>query len=286
MAPRRIACRFALALLLTVSAASFAVAGVASGERSIEVFAGSASKPALEEVARGFTRRTGIEVRLHLGGSGAMLSQMQLTGRGDVYFPGSSDFMLRAKRLGLVEPESEVRVAYLIPSINVVAGNPKNIRSLEDLARPGLRVGIARPDTVCVGLYGVEILEESGVADEVRANVVNTAESCTGTAQMLALGLVDAVLGWDVFDDWSPARIDTVPYAREQVRRIGYLPAALATSARDRDGAQAFLDTLDGHEARAVFQSHGYRTTLAEARALTLPDTPVGGEFPLPKGWK
>jgi molybdate transport system substrate-binding protein len=282
MTLRRLTHRLVLALVLTLAAVSWAIAG----PRSIEVFVGSASKPAIQEVARRFTEQTGIEVLLHLGGSGAMLSQIQLAQRGDIYFPGSSDFMARAIGLGLVEPQSEVRVAYLVPAINVVAGNPLKIRSLRDLARPGVRVGIARPETVCVGLYAVEILEDSGLAKEVRQNVVNTAESCASTAQMLSLGLVDAVLGWDVFDDWDPRHIDTVPYAPEQIERIGYLPAALARFVRDRDAAQAFLDTLTSAEAQAIFRRHGYLTTLAEARGLALPDTPVGGVFPLPEEWR
>jgi molybdate transport system substrate-binding protein len=272
----------ALALILALVTVSWATAA----PRSIEVFVGSASKPAIQEVAQRFTQRTGIEVRLHLGGSGAMLSQMQLAERGDIYFPGSSDFMERAIRIGLVDPASEVRVAYLVPAINVVAGNPLNIRSLQDLIRPGVRVGIARPETVCVGLYAVEILEKSGLAADVRRNLVNTAESCSSTAQMLSLGLVDAVLGWDVFDDWNPKHIDTVLYDPEQIERIGYLPAALAKFVRDRDAAQTFLDTLTSAEAQAVFRRHGYLTTLDEARALALPDTPVGGEFSLPEGWR
>jgi molybdate transport system substrate-binding protein len=94
-----------------------------------------------------------------------------------------------AKREKLVLSEAEKIVAYFVPAINVPAGN---------LARPGLRVGIARPDSVCVGLYGVEVLERAGLADRVRPNVVTHAESCEKTAQLVALGTVDAVLGWEL----------------------------------------------------------------------------------------
>ncbi|RMG95698.1 MAG: molybdate ABC transporter substrate-binding protein [Candidatus Dadabacteria bacterium] len=269
-----------LAFVLVLLAAAPARAG------EIEVFAGSASKPATEEAARAFEARTGTRVLLHFGGSGAVLAQMELARRGDVYFPGSSDFMEKAKRKGLVDPATEVRVVYLLPAINVARGNPKGIRSLEDLARPGIRVGMARPDTVCVGLYGVEILERKGLAEAVRRNVANYAESCAKTAQMLALGLVDAVLGWDVFDDWNPEKIETIPYPPDEVPRIGYIPAAASVFARDREAALAFLGFLTGPEGREIFRRHGYLTTLEEARRFARPDTPVGGEFPLPASWR
>jgi molybdate transport system substrate-binding protein len=277
--------RLAAGLLLLACPAAIAHAAGSPGQE-LEVFAGSASKPALEEVARRFEARTGVRVLLHLGGSGSMLSQMDLLRRGDVYFPGSSDFMELAKRKGLVDPKTEVRVVYLLPAINVQRGNPKKIRRLEDLARPGTRVGIARPDGVCVGLYGVEALEARGLSAAVRKNVVNQAESCEKTAQMISLGLVDAVLGWDVFEKWDPERVETVYYPPAEVPRIGYIPAALSAFPRNPRLARAFLAFLTSAESREIFRSKGYLTDLAEARRRALPDTPIGGEWPLPESWK
>lgn len=259
---------------------------LAAAGDALEVFAGSASKPALEEVARRFEEATGARVLLHMGGSGTMLSQMELLRRGDVYFPGSSDFMEIAKRKGLVDAATEVRVVYLLPAINVQRGNPKNIRGLADLARPGLRVGMARPDSVCVGLYGVEALERAGLAAAVKKNIVNQAESCDKTAQMISLGLVDAVLGWDVFEAWDPARVEAVYYPPDEVTRIGYLPAAVSAFPRKPGLARAFLAYLVSLEGQAIFRAHGYLTELAEARQRARPDTPVGGEWPLPSSWR
>lgn len=282
---RRSVCSWVFLCVLAPILCSPARAGQWTG-RMLEVFAGSASKPALEEAARRFEGATGARVLLHLGGSGNMLSQMELLQRGDIYFPGSSDYGELAKRKGLVDPSTEVRVVYLIPAINVQRGNPKNIRGLEDLARPGLRVGIARPETVCVGLYAAEALEARGLSDAVRPNIVNQAESCEKTAQMISLGLVDAVLGWGVFEEWDPARVETVYYPPDEVTRIGYLPAAVSAFPREPELARAFLAYLVSPEGQAVFRAHGYLTELAEARRRARPDTPAGGEWPLPASWR
>lgn len=253
--------------------------------RSIEVFVGSASKPATEEAARLFERRTGAKLVLHFGGSGQMLSQLKLAQRGDLYFPGSSDFMELAKRAGLVRADSEQRVVYLVPAINVPKGNPKHIRTLDDLARPDVRVGIARPDGVCVGLYAVEVLVKAGLDGQVRPRIVTQAESCEKTAQLVALGSVDAVIGWGVFQYWDPDRIETVQLAPEQVSRIGYISIAKTAFVQDDALAQAFVEFLVGDEGREVFRRWHYLTDLQEARAFALPETPVGGEWKLPEGW-
>lgn len=253
------------------------------------IFAGAASKPPTEEVARVFEKKIGVPVKTNFGGSGFILSQMKLAHKGDVYFPGSSDFMEKAKREGLVFPETERIVAYLIPAINVQKGNPRHIRSLKDLLQLGIRLAIADPDSVCVGTYAVEVIEKNLSPKErelFRKNLVTTVESCEKTANIISLKGVDAVIGWEVFEHWDPERIKTVFLKPEEVPRIGYIPAAVSKFTRARHLAEQFVHFLISPEAKAVFKRHGYVMSLEEARKYTLPGTPVGGEYSLPGTWK
>ncbi len=277
--------------LLAVGVSSLAtcvLAGTADkplAGKTLELFVGAASKPATEEVAKAFEDKTGCRMLLHFGSSGAMLSQMKLTRRGDAYFPGSSDYMELAKREKLVVPETEKIVVYLVPAINVPANNPKKIEKLEDLARPGVRVGIARPDAVCVGAYAVEVLEKNGLAAAVKPNIVTYAESCEKTAQLVALGTVDAVLGWRVFQYWNPEKIKTVLLPPERVPRIGYIPIARSVFCRQPETLERFVAFLTGVEGRAIFSKWNYLSSVEDARKYTTKDCPVGGEWMLPKGW-
>lgn len=255
----------------------------------ILVFAGAASKPPVEEVAKHYQQKNGIQVLVTFGGSGFVLSQMKLARRGDVYFPGSSDFMEKAKQEGLVFPGTEKIIAYLVPAINVQRGNPHQIRSLKDLLRPGLRLAIADPESVCVGTYAVEVVEKNFNPEErelFRRKLVTTVESCEKTANIIALKGVDAVLGWEVFERWDPERIQTVPLKPEEVPRIGYIPAAAARFAGNRETAERFVNFLISPESQTVFRKHGYLMSLTEARAYTLPETPAGGEYSLPATWR
>lgn len=254
--------------------------------KQLRIFVGSASRPPTEEAVRRFEEITGSRIELHVGSSGEMLSQIELTEKGDIYFPGSSDYMELAKRRGVVDPATEVRVAYVLPALNTPKGNPKGIRSLEDLAKPGVRVGLARPDTVCVGLYAVEVLERAGLSERVRKNIVTYAESCAKTVQIVATRQVDAVLGWEVFGHWEPERVETVFLPPESVPRIGYIPAAVCRSSKEREVAQAFLEFLISSEGQAIFRKWHYLTTEEDARAFATPTTPIGGEWTLPASWK
>jgi len=273
--------RMLLLVLLTLS-------GPLQAQGSLLVFAGAASKPSTEEIARLFEQKTGTKVEVVFGGSGFVLSQMRLSKQGDVYFPGSSDFMEVAKKQGAVFPETERQVVYLVPCINVQKGNPKGIRSLKDLLTPGIRVAIANPENVCVGLYAAELIERQFRPTEkeaFRKNLLNYTESCEKTATAVSLKTVDAVIGWTVFQYWDPARIETIPLKPDQILRVGYIPIAVSTFTKDRSKAQAFIDYVLSPEGKAVFAKYHYYATPEEAFGDIGQTKPVGGSYDLPQGW-
>ena len=260
-----------------------------ASSRSLLIFAGAASKPPTEEAARTFGQKANVQVRVTFGGSGFVLSHMKLSRMGDVYFPGSSDFMEKAKREKLVFPETERIITYLVPAINVQKGNPRNIRSLRDLLKPGLRLAIADPEGVCVGTYAVEVVEKNLRGDErerFRKNLVTTVESCEKTANIISLKGVDAVIGWWVFQHWDPERIETILLKPEEIPRIGYIPAAVSAFTRNRELAEHFIRFLTQTDGKEIFRKHGYLMDVGEARKYALPETPVGGEYVLPGRWK
>jgi len=250
-------------------------------QKTITVFAGAASKPAMDESAQAFEKKTGIKVYCNYGGSGAVLSQMKLSKTGDLYVPGSPDYIPKAERDDIIDTKSVKIIAYLIPVIAVQHGNPKNIQSLSDLAKPGLKIGIGNPDAVCLGLYAVEILDYNHILAEVGKNIVTQAESCEKTATLLSLKSVDAVIGWHVFHNWDPENIDVVYLKPEQLPRIAYIPAAISTFTKDRDSAQKYIDFLLSEQGQEIFQKWGYIATESEARKFA-PDAEIGGEYKLP----
>ena len=249
--------------------------------KSITIFCGTASKPAMEEAAQVFEEETGITVYLNFSGSGTMLSQMKISESGDLYIPGSPDYMEMAIDDGVVAPDTVVIISYLVPAILVPAGNPLNIRELSDLAGLGVEVGIGNPEAVCVGLYAVEILEHNNLLEEIKPNIVTHAESCSKTATLVALKSVDAVLGWRVFSEWHDT-IDVVYLEPEQVPRLSYVPGAVSAYAEDKVSAAEFLEFLTSPRGQDIFKKHGYLASEEEAREFA-PYAEIGGEYQLPE---
>jgi molybdate transport system substrate-binding protein len=255
--------------------------------RSIDVFAGSASQPPLEEAAKIFEKNTGAKVNLTLGGSGTVLSQMILSKSGDLYIPGSPDYMITAQSKGVVAAnDNGVILSYLVPAILVQKGNPKNIQSLNDLLRADISMGIGNPATVCVGLYAIEVLDHNGLLDAIKqASTVKTyTTSCDATAALIALKQVDAVLGWSVFASWNPDTTEAVLLKPSEITRLAYIPGAVSTFAKDKVVAQKFLDFLSSTEGLAIFAKYGYQTTESEVKKFA-PNATIGGLYTLPAGF-
>ena len=224
---------------------------------SLTVFAGAASKPALEPLAAMYEERTGTKVSITFGGSGAVLTQFSQEQYGDLYIPGSDDFMDKAEKKGAVLPETRTVLVYLVPVINVPKGNPKRITSLEGLAGDDLRVVIGDPETVCLGDIGKAMLTQAGVWGKVEPRIVSYATSCEDVLNALLLGEADAVIGWDVFARQHADEVEAIRLP-EKLARTRNIPASVIKWSKDPEAAKAFIEFLASDEALKVWTEHGY----------------------------
>jgi len=256
-------------ILVALGVVIYTFYGSNPADQSIVVFAGAAAAPVYREAAGIFESKYGIKVELKLGGSGSLLSSMEIARTGDVYIPGSPEYLILANErnvVNLTEHPAKI-LAYLVPVIIVQKGNPKNITSIEDLAKPGIHVGIADPKSVCVGLYAKELLEINGLWEAVSKNIAVYAASCEATAQLIYIGTVDAVIGWHVFHYWNPEKADIVWIEPNKIPKIGYIAGAVSTYSKNKVLAEKFLDFLTSQDMHGVWAKYGYFSTLEEARA-------------------
>ncbi len=280
--------RFFAAIMMAVITLISASTPLQAEERLL-FMAGAAAAPVVEELAKAFEKETGVKVDINVGGSGMLLSQIKLAKKGDVYFPGSIDFIEQANREGHIDPKTITPIVYLVPAINVQRGNPMKIRSLKDLCRPGLKVAFANPESVCLGVFATELVESFFTPAEkeaLRRNLVTYTESCEKTATAISLKAVDAVLGWSVFEHWNPELIETVKLSPEEVIRISYLAVAVTKYATNSETAARFIEFMKSDAGLEFFKKYRYFTTPAEALEYLGAEKPVGGEpYTVPADW-
>ncbi len=264
-------------------AASTSVASstTASAGKEITVFAGSSSKAALDAAGKAFEAKTGIKVFLNYGGSGTLLSQIELSKTGDLFIPASPDYIAKAAAKNIIDPATETKLYYLVPAILVQNGNPQNITSLADLAKSGLKVAICDPKSVPAGLYAYEILDYNKMLDKIGPNIVTYSDSNDKVSSYVILKTVDAAIAWDNVALQQPDKLDVVYLKADQVPRLSYMSGAVTTFAKDSESARQFLQYLVSDEGRQYFRQFKYYTTESEA-AKFAPQAQIGGVYTLP----
>jgi len=246
-------------------------------------FCGAAVAVPMREIIKNYEQETGVKVNVTYSGSGTLLSQMELTKKGDVYLCGSPDYITIGVRRKLLIEETDKIISYLVPAILVPKENPKNIQKLEDLTKEGIRVGMGNPETVCLGLYGVELLDYNNLLEKVLPNVVVFAKSCEDTATICVLKKVDAIIGWDVFESWNPKDVKWIKLDKKQIPRISTIPIAIPVFVKDRRRAENFIDyVLSPKKGGKIFKKWGYIFDVKKAKKYA-PEAKIGGEYKLPE---
>ena len=223
------------------------------------VFAGATSKPVLDEAAVGVKQDLGVVLLFSYGGSGTVLSQMALARKGDLYIPGSHDWLERAVEKKLVDPDTRVDFVYLRPALLVTKGNPKRVQGLADLAREDVRAAIADPRSVCAGEYGQAVLRRAGL-EEIVFPHLGRASSCEAVANLLATQTVDAILGWDVFVHWFPGKVEEIPLPPALTPDQATVAGAVSVFSQHPAETKAVLAWLAGPKGKAIWRKYGYRT--------------------------
>jgi molybdate transport system substrate-binding protein len=260
----------------------------AHGQEKLMVFCGAAFKQPMEEIIQAFTTKTKVEVQVTYGGVGTLLSQIMLTRRGDLFIVPSSYVMERAQSKGLLAPRPLGTFAYVVPAINVQKGNPKGITCLKDLTQPSVRVAIANPETVFVGMLAAELVEKALNSDEQRLfkkNVVTCPEDFNTLATALIFKKVDAIIGFHYLGSWYPDQIDTVKLKAVEIQRIGAGKVGVLSHSKSPLLAERFKHFLVAHEGQRIFAKYYYFATAQQAFAWIGAKKPVGGEYPAAADW-
>jgi molybdate transport system substrate-binding protein len=249
-------------------------AGPAGSREPLFVYCGAGFRLPVEAIAREYETARGTAVDLTFAGSGCLIAQAELGERGDLFIPGEEHYMEKARERGLITTVAPV--AYLRPVVAVRPGNPHRLHTLQDLATPGLRLGLGDPQSVAVGLAAERWIAgelPAATAAAISRNVITRAINVNELGNQLALGGLDAAIVWDVtlplFPDLEAVTVESGAGYRTLI-----IAGSLAMS-RQPEEAAAFLDFLTGPRGDAIFAAHGYEPA-GDATSAASPHQPDG----------
>ncbi len=208
----------------------------------------------VREIVRNFEKATGAHVEMTIAGSENFLPQVKTKSVGDVLVT-HDPYLDYTKQAGALA--DSVQVGYVAPVLVVAKGNPKKIKSLEDLARPGLRVALSNPRYSTCGEMVERLLKKKGIYKAVMKNVGNRltkGHSRLGT--LLVTGVVDAVIMWNGVAWLFRKKTEIVPTPYEYDHEIRVHVIGLNYSKRP-DLVKRFMEIARKTGPKA-FASHGY----------------------------
>lgn len=224
--------------------------------KEIRLLSGAGLRQPVEQLVAAFQRETGIKVTVEFGGSGKILARYRVTGKGDVFLPGSFFYVKRLIDEG--EVVSSRRIAFHTPVVAVNKGRSELVKSFSDLAKPGVKVGLGDPKAMALGRTAEDILQNSGMKEKILKNVVVRAGTVKQLALYVSKGDVDAgiIARADAFQNpetMTSFEIDPSWYTPE------IIAAAALKTAEHPNEADKLVEYLSSPMGKQTFEKFGFK---------------------------
>ncbi|GAA2091213.1 molybdate ABC transporter substrate-binding protein [Actinomadura alba] len=244
---RRLTASLAVVLLVATGC------GGASGPTTLTVLAASSLTDVFPELARAYqSSHENVELHFTFSGSQELAEQVKENTPADVL--ATADTTTMDELAEYVDRSSRRVIAYTSLTIAVAPGNPRRIRELADLARPGLRVVLAAQG-VPAGRYSRQALAKAGVT----VRPVSAEIDVRSVLTRVRTGEADAGVVY-LTDLRSAGRAaSSVPIPAAHNVTAAY-PVSVVDDTDHEDASAAFVTWLGSAAAKSVLNEHGFTT--------------------------
>ncbi len=217
------------------------------------IYCGAGLKPAMDEIAVMFEKKYGVSVEITYGGIGAIASQFFSTKIGDVFIVPDPLYFNKLRDEGYVKYFEKILV--FKPVIAFKSGNSKHIKSLMDLLRDDVKVGLGDPRIPAIGRAAKQVLENAGIVNEVFNKTIVYTSTVNELATYIKANAIDAAIVWKAV---------AIAYGLEYIEidekyNVEYpVYAVVLTTTNNEKASLDFINFLKSDEARNIFIKKGF----------------------------
>jgi len=252
------------------TAGSFVLDAASQQSSAIIVSAAISLKDALDELGPIFQVQqhrknggSGTAVTYNYGGSGTLARQIEQGAPVDVFFSAAEKQMDELAAQGLIAADTR-RDLVGNALVLIAPAQPTALHSFQDLTGSAVKtIALGETSTVPAGMYARQTLEHLGLFAALERKIVY-AKDVRAVLTYVETGNADAGMVYQT-DANTSTKVRVIAVAPADSHDPILYPAAVLRDSKDKAAARAFLEFLQGPDARAVFQKYGF--TAAENSA-------------------
>jgi molybdenum ABC transporter molybdate-binding protein len=223
----------------------------------ISLFCAASNQAVMEEIRREYEAETGRRVVIQYGSSQSLLSQIEVSGTGDLYLPADDSFLTMGREKNLIA--ETIEIAAMNCGIVVARGNPKGIDDLSDLFATDVRLVQANPDAAAIAKLTKQITTASGLWGQLDKATAAYRTTVTDVANDVLVGAADAGIVYDaVLHTYPDLQFVSVP---ELAAGVSQVSVGVIASSAQPSAALHFARYVSARDrGLKYYESHGFKT--------------------------
>ena len=235
--------------------------------RTLTVFAAASLTGSFGEIGKAIeAANPGVTVMFNFAGTQALATQLTQGAKADVFASANHTYMDNMVTANLVASGYKDFVTNVLEVI-LPANNPANLQTLQDLAKPGLKL-VLEDKSVPAGAYSLTILDNlskdatygADFKTKVLANVVSNETDVKQVVAKVQLGEADAGIVYITDAIAAPTLKSIVIPANFNV--IAKYPIAALTNAPQPELAAAFVTYVLSPDGQATMKKWGFTSVI------------------------
>ena len=199
----------------------------------------------------------GVKVTPTYASSGDLQTQIENGLETDVFMSAANKQMNALAEEGIVDNATNLQFLENKVVLIVPADSDSNISSFDDLKDVEGNIAIGDPESVPAGQYAKEVLNNTGVWDDVESKL-SLDTDVTAVLNQVAQGSADCGIAYAT-DANSTDDVKVVCEAPEDALNTPVIyPIAAIKNTNDTNATNAFMDFLQTQEAKDIFVEYGF----------------------------
>ena len=199
----------------------------------------------------------GVKVTPTYASSGDLQTQIENGLETDVFMSAANKQMNALAEEGIVDNATNLQFLENKVVLIVPADSDSNISSFDDLKNVEGNIAIGDPESVPAGQYAKEVLNNTGIWDDVESKL-SLGTDVTAVLNQVAQGSAECGIVYST-DAKSTEDVKVICEAPDDSLDTPVIyPVAMVKGSKNADAAQKFLDFLQTQEAKDIFTEYGF----------------------------